>query len=77
MWYEMSGCIDYFHVDYTVCGTIESMGEDEIEIRDELPLKILFTNGFVSPNHQTGDYFTISVQQIRLPWILNEPLPGK
>ena len=68
--------IDYINVDYTVCGVIESMGEEEIELLDELPLKIVFTNGFVSPNNQTGDYFTVSVIHIKLPWVLDEPFPG-
>ena len=73
---EITGHIDYFNVDYTVCGTIESLDAKEIELSDGLPLRIVFTNGFVSPNHQTGDYFTISVMGIKLPWVLDEPFPG-
>lgn len=72
---EMDDYIDYLNVDYTVCGTIESMGKYEIDIYDDLFLSIVITNGFASPNEQTGEYFTISVMQICLPWVLNEPFP--
>ena len=30
---------------------------------------------FVSPNYQTGEYFTISIMNIELPWVLNEHFP--
>lgn len=72
---EMNNYIDYINVDYTVCGNIKSMGEYEIDIYDNLFLSIVVTNGFASPNEQTGEYFTISVMQIELPWVLDEPFP--
>ena len=72
---EMDDYIDYIQVDYTVCGSIGSMSEYEIDIYDDLFLSIVITNGFVSPNEQTGEYFTISVMQIELPWVLDEPFP--
>lgn len=74
---EMDDYIDYINVDYTVCGNIQSMGECEIDIYDNLFLSIVITNGFASPNEQTGEYFTISVTQIKLPWVLDEPIPKK
>lgn len=72
---EMNNYIDYLSVDYTVCGKIKKMGSYEIDINDNLFLSISFNEGFVSPNEQTGDYFTISVRQISLPWVLDEPFP--
>lgn len=72
---EMDHYIDYFNVDYTVCGSIESMGQDAIEICDNLLLSIVITDGFVSPNEQPEKYFTISVMNIKLPWVLDEPFP--
>ena len=72
---EMDDYIDYIQVDYTVCGSIGSMSEYELDIYDDLFLSIVITNGFVSPNEQTGEYFTISVMQIELPWVLDEPFP--
>ncbi|MCH5299349.1 MAG: hypothetical protein J1E96_06265 [Ruminococcus sp.] len=71
---EMDNHIDYFNVDYTVCGKIIEMGEFEIDIYDNLFLSVIITNEFASPNEQTGEYFTISVMQIKLPWVLEEPL---
>lgn len=53
------------------------MGECEIDIYDNLFLSIVIKNGFASPNEQTGEYFTISVTQIKLPWVLDEPIPKK
>lgn len=68
-------CIDYISVDYTVCGKIKSMGKYEIDLYDSSFLSMIVTNGFASPNEQTGEYFTISVMQIMLPWVLDEPFP--
>lgn len=72
---EMDDYIDYLNVDYTVCGNVKSMGEYEIDIYDNLFLSIVITEGFASPNEQTGEYFTISVTKIELPWVLDEPFP--
>lgn len=72
---EMDNYIDYINVDYTVCGNIKLMGKYEIDIYDDLFLSIAITNGFASPNEQTGEYFTISVMQIKLPWVLDDPFP--
>ena len=54
---EMDDYIDYIQVDYTVCGSIGSMSEYELDIYDDLFLSIVITNGFVSPNEQTGGIF--------------------
>lgn len=51
------------------------MGNYEIDIYDDLFLSIVITNGYASPNEQTGEYFTISVMQIKLPWVLDESFP--
>lgn len=72
---ETDNYIDYINVDYTVCGNITSMGKYEIDIYDDLFLSIIITDGFTSPNEQTEEYFTISVMQIRLPWVLDIPFP--
>lgn len=73
---EMDNSIDYLNLDYTVCGSVQSMGEYEIDIYDDLFLSCIITNGYASPSEQTGPYFTISVMQIQLPWVLDEPLLG-
>lgn len=67
MSYETDGAIEYISVDYTVCGTMIPDAEYETSLgNDGLTIKI--NNGFVSPNEQTGNYFTISVEGIRLPY---------
>lgn len=65
MSYETEDSIEYISVDYTVCGKIAPDAEYETHLaNDGLDIKI--NNGFVSPNEQTGEYFTISVEGIRL-----------
>lgn len=72
---ENEGFIDYLNVDYTVCGNVINMSEYEIDIYDKLFLNVIVTEGFASPNEQTGEYFTLSVTNIRLPWVLEVPIP--
>ena len=72
---EEGASIEYFEVDYTVCGHVEAMGEYEFDLADSIPVHIAVRNGFVAPNEQTGEYFTLSVYGIRLPWVLDEPVP--
>ncbi len=72
---EMDNYIDYINVDYTVCGKVKTTGKYEIDIYDDLFLSVIITKGFSSPNEQNGEYFTISVMQITLPWALDEPFP--
>ena len=73
---ENEGFIDYLNVDYTVCGNVINISEYEIDIYDKLFLNVIVTEGFASPNEQTGEYFTLSVTNIRLPWVLDEPFPA-
>ncbi len=72
---ESDNYIDYLSVDYTVCGEIINLSEYEIDIHDNLFLSIVISDGFVSPNEQKQPYFTISVMQIKLPWVLDEAFP--
>lgn len=72
---ETDDSIDYIRVDYTVCGSVQAMGQGAIDIEDALLLEVAITDGFASPNEQTGTYFTISVMSIELPWVLDEPFP--
>lgn len=73
---EMSDWIDYINVDYTVCGTMPDAEEITMERQGDFDFDVVFFNGFVSPNAQTGEYFTISVSGIDLPWGLDEPFPA-
>ena len=73
---ELDNTIQYIGVDYTVCGKVATMEQYEIDIQDSLFFNLVINNGFVSPNEQTGDYFTISVINVfELPWVLNKPFP--
>ena len=76
MSYEMEDCIHYIMIDYTVCGKIENMGQSKINISDNLSFDLRIIDGFSSPNEQTSDYFTISIDtEFTLPWALGEPIP--
>ena len=72
---ETDNSVEYINVDYTVCGKIINTKQYEIDIHDNLFLNLVISDGFVSPNEQTGDYFTISVCNIKLPWVLDTPFP--
>lgn len=72
---ELDNTIQYIGVDYTVCGKVATMGQYEIDIQDNLFFSIVITDGFASPNEQTSEYFTISVYNIELPWVLDKPFP--
>ena len=75
-WDDISdGVVDYFFVAYTVGGKILEYDKYEIDIWDgDLFLNIVIGNNGV-PNKKTGEYFTIWVYGIKLPWILEERLP--
>ncbi|MBQ4119466.1 MAG: hypothetical protein IJD45_03660 [Clostridia bacterium] len=74
---ELDDKIQYISVDYTVCGKVAKMGQYEIDIHDNLFFSIVITDGFASPNEQSGEYFTISINNIfELPWVLDKPFPA-
>ena len=74
---ELDNTIQYIGIDYTVCGKVVTMGQYEIDIQDDLFFNLVITNGFASPNEQTGDYFTISISNVfELPWVLDKPFPA-
>lgn len=74
---ELDNTIQYIGVDYTVCGKVSAMGKYEIDIQDDQFFSLVITDGFASPNEQTGKYFTISVNtNFELPWVLDKPFPG-
>lgn len=72
---EVGDHIAYLSVDYTVCGTIDAMPQNETDICGDPPTHVAFTDGFVSKNVQTEAYFTVSVTDLSLPWVLDEPFP--
>lgn len=73
---ELDNTIQYIGIDYTVCGKVLTMGQYKIDIQDDLLFSLVITEGFASPNGQTGDYFTISVNNVfELPWVLDKPFP--
>ena len=70
---DEKGEVEYLSADYTVCGTVLTMANAEIRMPGADSIFIAVIDGFASPNEQTGDYFTLSVNGIRLPWRLDEP----
>jgi hypothetical protein len=74
---ELDNTIQYIGIDYTVCGKVVTFGQCEIDIQDDFFFSLLITDGFASPNEQTGDYFTISIINVfELPWVLDKPFPA-
>lgn len=74
---ELDNEIQYIGIDYTVCGKVVTMGQYEIDIQDDFLFRLVITEGFASPNEQTGEYFTISVNNVfELPWVLDKPFPS-
>lgn len=74
-WGDLSpeGEIDYLFVAYTVRGEILRQDFYETDLQDSLFLSVVIDKGYV-PNEQEGeDYFVISVYNIVLPWVLEEP----
>lgn len=70
---EIEDKIAYTDAAYTVCGKIEKMGMYEIDIQDQFFFSVVVTEGFAAPNRQTGEYFTLSVEGILLPWEWKTP----
>ena len=72
---EMDNDIQYIFASYTVCGKVLEHDGYEIDLQDGgLFLSIVVGDGFV-PNEQKADYFVVTVYNIVLPWVLNEPFP--
>ena len=67
--------VDYYFVAYTVSGKVLEYDKYEIDLQDgELFLNIVIDDNYI-PNEQKDEYFVISVYGIKLPWVLDEPLP--
>lgn len=70
------GRICYDFAAYTVPGRIIEIGRYEIDLQDGgLHLNIVVNSEYVPNEQKTSEYFTISVYNISLPWILDEPFP--
>lgn len=68
--------VDYLFISYTVVGKILEADKYEFDMFDgDIFLNIVIDNWYV-PNEQTTDeYFTVTVYNVKLPWVLNEPFP--
>ncbi|MBR2875725.1 MAG: hypothetical protein IKC01_01155 [Clostridia bacterium] len=72
----MDGYIDYNFVSYTVVGEIKEASGYEIDLFDGEHFLNIAINDIGVPNEQKTDrYFTITVYNIQLPWVLDEPFP--
>ena len=74
-WDVLDGIADYFFVAYTVSGKVLEYDKYEIDLQDgDLFLNVVIDDHYI-PNEQKNEYFVISVYGIKLPWVLDEPLP--
>ena len=73
---DASNCtVDYYFVAYTVSGKVLEYDKYEIDLQEgELFLNVVIDDNYI-PNEQKEEYFVISVYGIKLPWVLDEPLP--
>ncbi|MBE6678798.1 MAG: hypothetical protein E7597_08405 [Ruminococcaceae bacterium] len=68
-----NGVILYNTIDYTVSGSFRDAGDVVLAHFNDGKVKVYITSGFVCPNSQQGEYFTLSVVGIELPTILEYP----
>lgn len=74
--FPLENVIDYHFVAYTVVGEVIEAGKYEIDLFDgNLFLNIVINDWYVPNEQKTTKYFTVTVYNIRLPWILDEPFP--
>lgn len=72
---EADNTVMYLTASYSVCGKLPDSYKKTVEISDGgMDLKVVIGDSF-SPNEQTGDYFMVSVYDMNLPWVLDEPIP--
>ncbi|MBQ7115260.1 MAG: hypothetical protein IJN94_02455 [Clostridia bacterium] len=68
--------IDYHFVSYTVVGEILEVDKYEIDMFDGgLFLHVVIDNWYVPNEQETDRYFTVTVFNIRLPWVSEAPFP--
>ncbi len=68
--------IDYHFISYTVVGDILESDKYEIDMFDGgLFLNIVIDHWYVPNEQQSSRYFTVTIYNIRLPWMLKEPFP--
>lgn len=73
----MDGYIDYLFVSYTVIGEILESDKYELELSDGgLTLKVVIDYSYIPNEQKTKRLFTVTVYNIDLPWVLNEPFPA-
>ena len=69
--------IQYLFVAYTVVGHIQTQGPDIVPLDLDDPAIRVSINSDYYPNEQTGDYFTIVVTGIVMPWLLEGEYPDR
>lgn len=74
--YAEEGEINYHFVAYTVVGKVLKSGRYEIDMFDgNTPLNIVINDWGVPNEQNTTEYFTVTVYNIHLPWVLDEQYP--
>lgn len=74
---DKSETIQYLFVAYTVVGKIITDGQETITLTEYGPPVKISINNEHYPNEQKGDYFTIVVSGIEMPWLLDGEYPDK
>jgi len=75
-WWDTEEEISY-NPCYTVTGTVETMGEYELDFGSiQVTVSRADTPFSDIPNEQTEPYFVLAVYNISLPWVLDTPFPA-
>ena len=66
--------VEYAFISYTVVGDILEADKYEFTIKDKgQSIEILIDREYVPNEQKTNRYFVLSVLNLKMPWILNEP----
>lgn len=69
VWFDMEDDVRYIPM-YTVTGHIEIEDKCEINVGE---FRVVIDNDYI-PNEQTEPYFVVTIYDMYLPWVLEEPM---
>lgn len=76
-YFEKDNSIQYFFVAYTANGKIIKSGNEITLLDNGLSLNISISNNYYPNGHEIEEYFTITILNIVLPWLLDGEYPDK
>ena len=71
-WIQEVDDIDYIDITYTVCGKIIEGSGYEVDLYDSLFLSVFIDNKYVPNNHKDEEWFSLTVFNVKLPFIVEK-----